>query len=124
MGDAEIDLSYWNNQHPSGLTGFEAIGLLECKNTEEPIGSQEIDQFISKIRNRGLTHGIMVTLSGITGNPIQGNAGQNTISRALFEGIRIVVLERGDLRDLSHTDELINLLRQKVCELVVNEAVV
>jgi hypothetical protein len=63
----EIDVAFWNEQEPDGLKAFDEILLTECKNWSEPVGSMEVNWFLSKIEDRGERFGILLAMNGITG---------------------------------------------------------
>src|SRR5882672_4368815 len=67
----EIDVAFWNEQHPLGLRFLPNILLVECKNWSVPVGSVEVSWFEAKLRRRGLSFGILVAANGITGDPGQ-----------------------------------------------------
>ena len=65
----EIDIAYWNDKHPDGFYFLPHVFLAECKNWSNPVGSQEVSYFTSRLSNRGLDYGILIATNGITGNP-------------------------------------------------------
>ena len=116
----EIDVALWNERDRAGLYFLPHIILIECKNWSTRIGSVEINWFDSKLRNRGLDFGILICPKGITGESEQLTAAHSTISRALFERRRLVVLTIGEILALEDTESLSNLLKIKLCSLAVN----
>src|SRR5262249_32715298 len=44
----EIDVAFWNEQHPKGLKSWDETLLIECKIGSRPVGSREITIFITK----------------------------------------------------------------------------
>src|SRR5262249_51249794 len=41
----EIDVAFWNEQHPKGLKSLDATLLIECKNWSTTVGSPEVHEF-------------------------------------------------------------------------------
>lgn len=52
FGNQEIDLVFWNEQHPYGLKFFHNIILVECKNWSKPVGANEVKLFDVKFKDR------------------------------------------------------------------------
>src|SRR4051812_14051115 len=61
----EIDVAVWNDTANDGLFFLPNLILVECKNWSKKVGSEELNWFYTKLRNRGLTFGILVTTLGI-----------------------------------------------------------
>jgi len=78
--------------------------------------------FISKLRSRGLAFGILVAANGVTGSQQARTAAHSFIAGALAEGRRLLVLTSTDHTPLRDTAELVLLLRNKLCQLVISEA--
>jgi hypothetical protein len=79
----EIDIAFWNEQHPMGLKSLDATLLIECKNWSTPVGSPDVTSFLAKLRNRSLDFGILVAARGITGNPEDSTRAHHQVSLAL-----------------------------------------
>lgn len=118
----ELDVAFWNERHYRGFSFWPEIILVEAKNWSAAVASQDVQWFIDKLRNRGLQHGVLVTASGITGAPGPVTSAHHVLSNALRDGIRIVVLTSTDLEHLHDTTELILLVKQRMCDLVVSGA--
>jgi hypothetical protein len=116
----EIDVAFFNEQHPKGLKSFNHLLLIECKNWSEPVGSAEFGAFISKVRNRGLNFGILIAANGITGRPEDSTAAHQQATLALAEGRQIIVITRTEFEALKISDELVKLIKTKVCQLVAS----
>src|SRR3954454_13240804 len=52
-GDQEVDVAFWNDQHPDGLRQFDPIILVECKNWSSAVSAHEVGWFLHKLRERG-----------------------------------------------------------------------
>ena len=63
----EIDIAFCDEQHAKGLPFLPNVILVECKNWSKTVGSEQVNWFDTKLRNRGLSFGILVASNGITG---------------------------------------------------------
>jgi hypothetical protein len=115
----EIDIAFWNEKHPRGLHFLPNIVIVECKNWSEPVGSEEVNWFSTKLRNRGLAFGILIAANGVTGDALDRTGAHSIIADALREGRQIVVLTLQDLRGIADTYQLIRLFKEKLCQLIV-----
>lgn len=118
-GDQEIDVAFWNDQHPDGLRLFDPLILVECKNWSSAVSAHEVSWFFHKLRERGRPFGILIATCGITGDPILHTRAQQVVGDALREARELLVLTRADLEPLSSTDELVLLLKTKRAKLAV-----
>jgi len=119
----EIDVAFFNDQHPAGLKAFDPVILVECKNWSSPVGSTEVVRFKDKIESRALNFGILIAANGITGSAEDGKHAHDIVSKALARGIRLVVLTREEIEALRTSKELVTLLKTKVCQLIVSGTV-
>lgn len=115
----EIDVAIWNDKHPRGLAFLPNLFLIECKNWSVPVGSNEVNWFDTKLRNRGLPFGILVALNGITGDAADRTGAHQIIAAALREQRQMVVISRQEIEALSNSNQLISLVKEKLCELAV-----
>jgi hypothetical protein len=115
----EIDVAFWNDQHRRGLWFLPTILLVECKTWIRSVGSDEVAYFVRRLQNRGLDFGILISTHGVTGSPSSLTDAHFEIASALKDGIRIVVLDRREIEHLAHTDDLVRLLKRKLCMLAV-----
>lgn len=115
----EVDIAIWNDKQSNGLSFLPHILLIECKNWSNPVGSQEVSYFAARLRQRGCDHGILIAANGITGNPVDLTRAHFELATALGNGIRIMVITRQELEELTTTSEFARLLQEKLCDLVV-----
>ncbi|MGD0405694.1 MAG: restriction endonuclease [Candidatus Bathyarchaeia archaeon] len=115
----EIDVAIWNDKHPKGLVFLPNLFLIECKNWGVPVGSNEVNWFDTKLRTRGLPFGVLVALNGITGDAIDRTGGHQIIAAALREQRQMIVVTRQEIETLSNSDQVIQLIKEKLCELAV-----
>ena len=118
----ELDLAFWNDQRRSVLHFLEAVLIVECKATEDPVGSADVGWFVRKLQDRGARDGILVALNGVTGD---GNTSAHSeiLSAQLRDGIRILLLTRAEIIALASTDDLSDQLSRKLLRLTLNRAV-
>ena len=84
------------------------------------MGSEEVSWFDSKLKRRGQPFGILIAANGITGNPEKVEAAHEIIRLALSEGRQLVVITRAEIENLRWVEDLIKLIQEKLCELVVS----
>jgi hypothetical protein len=115
----EVDVAFFNDRVVGGLPFLPNIILVEAKNWSNRVGSEEVAWFDTKIRHRGLSFGILVTTFGITGDATQLTAAHSIVSAALKEQRRLIVITTSELQAPTDTDDLIKLLKIKLCDLAV-----
>lgn len=115
----EIDVAFWNDKDYRGLYFAPEILLVECKNWLSPVSSVEVSWFDTKLRNRGLTFGVLIAANGITGIAEHLTAAHSVIATAQREQRRIVVITRQEIEACSATNQLVMLFKKKLCELAV-----
>jgi hypothetical protein len=115
----EIDVALWNDGHPDGFFFLPNIILVECKNWSGKVTSAELNWFDSKLRNRGLDFGILVATRGITGDTTDITAAHSIVAAALRERRRLVVIRTEELLVLDNSEQLVLLIKEKLCDLAV-----
>ena len=115
----EIDIALWNDKVAGALDFLPNIILIEAKNWLSPVGSVEVAWFDRKLTDRGLDFGILVALNGITGNAEDRTAAHHIIAGCLRQKRRLVILTESDIINIRDTDELVLLIKRKLCELAV-----
>lgn len=119
----EIDVAIWNDGAPDGLFFPPNIVLIECKNWSNRVGSGELNWFDTKLKNRGLPFGILVTTLGITGQATDLTAAHSIIAMALKEGRRLIVITTDELLAVGSTEALVHLIKRKMCDLAAKGTV-
>lgn len=119
-GTEEVDISIWNDQVPGGLNFLNNVFLIECKNWSKPVTSIEVNWFATKVENRGLDFGILLAVNGITNDDTEIKNAQSILTNYLRKRIQIIVLTKKDILGLNTTDDMVLLIKNKICELVVN----
>jgi hypothetical protein len=119
----EIDVALWNDGHTDGFFFLPNIILVECKNWSSKVGSAELNWFDSKLRNRGLSFGVLVAARGITGDPAEITAAHSIVAAALREGRRLIIISSNELVALTDSSQLVHLFKEKLCDLAVKGTV-
>ncbi len=121
----ELDVVFWNLQKQSDICFLDAVIIVECKNTAHPVSSAQVGWFVRKLQDRGATHGVLIALNGITGNNDEDNSAHSEVSSALVrDKIRVLVVTREELLALHTTDNLVNLLKEKILQLTLYKTIV
>jgi hypothetical protein len=116
----EIDIAFWNDQHPNGFRFLPPVVLVECKNWMAPVTSAEVAWFDDKVRKRGLDFGILVAAHGITGDRRSLSDAHDIVARALAERRRLVVITSDELAGVVDGPSLVGLLKLKLTRLYVS----
>jgi len=120
----EIDVAFWNEKSPLGLPFLPDIILVECKNWSSRVGSGEVNWFDTKLRNRGMEFGILIATRGITGHGGDLTAAHKIVADALREKRRLIVISAPEILALTDTDEIVVLIKRKLCDLAVMGALI
>ena len=116
----ELDLAFWNLQSQSEICFLDPVIIVECKNTGQPLGSNGVGWFVRKLQDRGVSYGILVSLSGITGQADgHNNAHSEVLSALTRDGIKILLIDRQELLSLTNTNDLVELLKRKILRLTL-----
>jgi hypothetical protein len=120
FGAEEVDVAFWNEGDSGGLRQFDKIVLIECKNWEHPVGSQELINLLHNMRSRGRPFGILVAAHGITGDPSRRTDAHSVLAEALRESREILVITRSEIESLQFVEELVELIKRKSLQLAVS----
>ena len=119
-GRSEIDVYFWNSRDRLAFDFLPSILVAECKNTANRVGAAEIRNFLGKMRDMHLDHGIFVAAQGITGKANDLRAAHDTIRTAFQrDQQRLLVLTRSEIKSLAKTNDLILLMQDKILDLTV-----
>jgi hypothetical protein len=116
----ELDVVIWNAQSRAGLHFLPNLLIVECKNWNNPVGSQEVAYFLSRMQQRDCDHGLLVAASGITGNPAELTAARFNLATGLASRRRVLVFTLAELARLRTSDDLVVAIKRKLCQLVVS----
>jgi hypothetical protein len=120
----EVDVAFFNDGITGGFPFLPSIILVEAKNWSNRVGSDEVAWFDTKMRHRGLSFGILVTTLGITGDSTKLTAAHHIVATALAEQRRLIVITTADLLTLTDTEQLVMLLKTKLCDLALRGTIV
>ncbi|MBI3640017.1 MAG: hypothetical protein HY223_06855 [Thaumarchaeota archaeon] len=76
--------------------------------------------FARKLKNKGLSLGIVVARSGISGDESREKDAYAEISDVLRDGCRIIVITLQDLEGITDTDQIVKMLKWKLLKLVIS----
>jgi hypothetical protein len=110
----ELDVAFWNDLHRRGLWFLPTTLLVECKNWSRPVGSDEVAYFVRRLQNRSLNLGFLVSARGITGSASELTDAHFQIATALKDGVRVLVIDRSEIEQLAHSDDLVKLVKRKI----------
>ncbi|HBI01237.1 MAG TPA: hypothetical protein PLL09_00560 [Flavobacterium sp.] len=120
----ELDVVFKNDKRISDLYFLDFVIIAECKNTANRLGSGGVRWFIDKLRDCGVSTGILISLSGITGVADGvSNAHSEVINAVIRDKVSVLLLSRTEIEDLKNTDELVNLLQDKILSLTIERTV-
>jgi len=120
----EIDVAFFNDRVPTGFFFLPDLILIEAKNWSARVGSVEVSWFDRKIESRGLPFGILVAKNGVTGNAEDLTAAHQTIALGLAKQRRLIVITVAELIGLADTDELVALVKSKLCDLALKGTII
>jgi hypothetical protein len=118
----ELDLALWNDIRISELYFLEALVIVECKASDNPVSSADVGWFVRKLQDQGAHTGILVALNGITGHGTM-HAHSEVLSALTRDKIKILLLTRSEIVDCRTTTELAGLLKDKFSKLILKKAV-
>jgi hypothetical protein len=113
-----MDLYFFNAREREGLHFLDCPLIIECKGWTDAVDGQEIRRFATLLKDKGRCNGIIVALSGITGDPEMMSAGFYHVAAALLGGQLVLVLTGDDLANARDTQGLIALLRRRMLDQV------
>ncbi|MCX6219904.1 MAG: restriction endonuclease [Bacteroidia bacterium] len=120
----ELDVVFNNDTRYSELYFLDHAIIAECKNTSHKTSSAQVGWFVRKLQDRIATSGILITLSGITGEADgESNAHSEIIIALIRDGIRILVIRRADILGFQTTDDLVSLLKRKIMKLTIERTI-
>jgi restriction endonuclease len=122
----EMDVVFLNDTRHSELyfLGTSEI-ITECKNTADRVSSAEVGWFVRKLQNSAASCGILIALSGITGEADgTSNAHDEILNAFTRDRIQILVIRRDDILAFRTTSDLAELLQRKIMLLRMQRIIV
>ena len=115
----EIDVALFNED----IRSLPNVILVEAKNWSSRVGSAEVAWFLTKLEHRGLDFGILVTTQGITGDAEDLTRAHMQVAAALIHKRKLILITTDELQTLAHSDDLVLLIKTKLCDLAVKGAI-
>ncbi|WP_379090627.1 restriction endonuclease [Pedobacter sp. UC225_65] len=115
---SELDLVFSTNRHLSGLDFLDPVLFVECKNTNASSDSADVSRFAGKIKRAGLSVGVLITSSGITGTD-GWSAHREVQEQLLMHGVKVLVVTGKDISGMKNTEQFKQMLKEKFMQLVV-----
>ncbi len=120
----ELDVIFTNDVRNSPLYFLDFTIITECKNTADRTSSAQVGWFVRKLQDRGVSTGILISLSGITGVADGlSNAHSEILDALVRDGIRVLVITRDDILALNKTDDLVALIQRKILKLTIERTI-
>lgn len=121
----EIDIAFWNLQNKSDICFLDPVIIVECKNTGRPVGSDDVGWFVRKLQDRGANYGVLVALSGVTGQADGvSNAHSEVLTALTRDKIKLLVFKREEILSLTVTADLVEMMKKKILWLTLHKAIV
>lgn len=116
----ELDVVFTNDTTRSKLPFLDYTLITECKNTASRLSGHDTRWFISKLQDRGLSSGILISLSGITGIVDGVSCAHSEVLNALTrDKIKVLLIDRNEIMSLTTTEDLVNILQAKLLRLTI-----
>jgi hypothetical protein len=90
---------------------------VECKGWENAVNSEQVSWFLTKIKHRGVSFGVLFAANGITGVDGHLTRSHFLVATALTEKIKMVIVTRVEIEALNTGEELAALIIEKVTRL-------
>ena len=115
----DIDIIIWNAQRSDGFYFLPNILSIAAYRWLEKIEKEHISWFINRLKERGLSFGILVAMNGLVEDEEERTLVRQQISSALNDERQIVILRGKDFKKINSTEQLVTLVKEKLCELAV-----
>lgn len=120
----ELDVIFSNDLRKSDLYFLDFVIITECKSTADRISSRDVRWFISKLQDRGVKTGVLISLSGITGEANgRSNAHSEILNAITRDGIKVLVINRDEILSFSNTGDLVGLLQRRIMTLIIRRTI-
>jgi hypothetical protein len=113
QGDAELDLVLTNAPTDGGLEAFGRDILVECKSSQDPLSSRDLNHFATQAKLRDLRWSIVISLAGLTGDEEDLRAAQQVIRDNATSGCGILLIVEHELRAIRSAAHLVNIVERK-----------
>jgi hypothetical protein len=113
QGDAELDLLLANAPTDGGLDAFGRDILVECKSSQDPLSSRDLNHFATQAKLRDLRWSIVVSLAGLTGDEEDLRAAQQVVRDNATSRCGILLIVEHELRAIRSAAHLVNVVERK-----------
>jgi hypothetical protein len=119
QGDAELDLLLTNVPTDGGLDAFGRDILVECKSSQDPLSSRDVNHFATQAKLRDLRWSIIVSLAGLTGDVEDLRAAQQVVRDNAASRCGILLIVEHELRAIRSAAHLVNVVERKRQKMVL-----
>jgi hypothetical protein len=112
-GAREFDIAFRNVSSRVEF-GFLAFAfLIECKYHRRTVSAADVNWFASKLRDRGLTDGIIFSRMGLSGDPDMWSHAYDVVKEARRQGLHILSVSLAELEACVTSSDLVRLCLRK-----------
>jgi len=119
QGDAELDLLLANAPTDGGLDAFGRDILVECKSSQDPLSSRDLNHFATQAKLRDLRWSIIVSFAGLTGDEEDLRAAQQVVRDNATSRCGILLIVEHELRAIRSAVHLVNVVERKRQKMVL-----
>lgn len=117
--DRDIEIVFWNEQKSDGFYFLPNIIPFGAHRSLEKLEGEHIKWFINRLKERGLSFGVLIAMKGLVEDEEERSLVRQQISSALNDERQIVILRGKDFEKIESTEQLVTLVKEKLCELAV-----
>ena len=117
--DRDIEIIFWNEQKSDGFYFLPNIIPIGAHRWLEKIEKEHIKWFLRRLKERGLSFGILIATNGLAEDEEERSLLRQQISLALNDERQILILKGKDFEKISSAEQLVTLVKEKLCELAV-----
>lgn len=117
--DKDIEIIFWNEQKSDGFYFLPNIIPISAHRWLEKMEREHITWFLNRLKERGLSFGILIATNGLAEEDEEQLLLREQISFALNDERQILILRGKDFEKLNSTEQLVTLVKEKLCELAV-----
>ena len=108
-----LDLLLANAPTDGGLEAFGRDILVECKSSQGPLSSRDLNHFATQAKLRNLRWSIVVSLTGLTGDEEDLRAAHQVIRDNATNGCGILLIVEHELRAIRSAAHLVSVVERK-----------
>lgn len=115
----DIEIIFWNEQKLDGFYFLPNIIPIGAHRSLEKLEREHIRWFINRLKERGLSFGVLIAMNGLAEDEEERSFVRQQISSALSDERQIVILGGKDFEKINSAEQLVTLVKEKLCELAV-----